>query len=199
MHDTVQKYLYQPFTFYCHTEDPTGVKANIIPIEEDLEIYWNKLTLFKPGFVNGDINLYFDLDVVIQNDITPLLHCLEDDLTLVRAYWKGDLVTDGSSDKFKERWDMYANSSVMLWKNGMHHNIWHHFENDMDYWMVKYKGMDRFLFHEGFKLNWFPKGLIYSKKWEKPDPKALVCLFNGLQYHHTSSAKILHDELHSLK
>ena len=80
LHDMVQKYLYKPFTFYCHTEDPTGVKANIIPIEEDLEIYWNKLNLFKPGFVDGDVNLYLDLDVVIQNDITPLLHYLKDDL-----------------------------------------------------------------------------------------------------------------------
>ena len=186
----LQKYLYQPFTFYCHTEDPAGVNANIIPIEEDLEIYWNKLTMFKPGFVkSGNVNLYFDLDLVIQNDITTLLNSLQDDLTMVRAYWKGnDCVTDGSSDKFKERWDMYANSSVLLWKNHTLHNIWEHFESDMDYWMIKYKGIDRFLFHEGFNLNWFPKNIIYSHRYEKYDPSKMIYLFNGLEYPHTSFA-----------
>lgn len=193
----VLKYLYEPFSFYCHTEDPTNVNANIIPIQEDLETYWNKLTMFKPEFVSsGDINLYFDLDIVIQNDITPLLKYLQDDLTMVRAYWKGDIVTDGSSHKFKERWDMYANSSVLLWKNGTLNNIWNHFDTDPDYFMVKYKGIDRFLFHEGFKLKWFPEGIIYSKMYEEYDPAKMIYLFNGLEYHHTSFATSRDEELH---
>lgn len=188
----VSKYLYQPFTFYCHTDDSAGVDAEIIPIEEDLEIYWNKLSMFQPGFVpTGDINLYFDLDIVIQNDITPLIEFLQDDLTMVRAYWKGELVTDGSSSKFKERWDMYANSSVLLWKNHTLHNIWEHFESDMDYWMIKYKGIDRFLFHEGFKLNWFPEGLIYSHRYEDYDPSKMIYLINGLEYPQPLVAKYL--------
>jgi hypothetical protein len=114
---------------------------------------------------------------------------------MIRCYWKGDNVTDGSSPKFKERWDMYVNSSCLLWKGGSLSNIWEYFDANADYYMVKYKGIDRFMFHEGFTLKYFPRGLIYSRLYgidenTEPNisyadlrlfdiPDAQICLFNG--------------------
>jgi len=156
-----------PFNFYCYTDNSKGIidDVKIIKIKNNyLEGYWNKLSIFQKNFIKGEAtNLYFDLDTVIQNNLNPLLHNISDDLTLVRCYWKGDIVTDGTSTIEKSRWDMYINSSIMLWKNNTHHNIWEHFDQDPEYYMLNYIGMDRFLFHEKFKFNFFPKGLIYSR------------------------------------
>ncbi len=204
----VQKYLKVPHKFYCYTEDPTGLECDIIsmPLDNDLEIYWNKLAMFQKDFVKGTC-LYFDIDVVIQNNIEPLLDYKCDNLRMIRAYWKGDLVTDGSSLKRKERYNMYVNSSVLVWEAGSLDYIWDHFDANADYYMIKYKGIDRFLFHEGFNLEYFPEGLIYSRVCGISDDyigkhktfknkvktellpydeidlyyikEALVCLFNG--------------------
>jgi len=204
----VEKYLTLPHKFICYTEDPTDLECDTIsiPPDNDLEVWWNKLAMFQKDFVEGTC-LFFDIDVVIQNNIDHITDYLSDNLTMVRAYWKGDFVTDGSSPKEKERWDMYVNSSCLLWKAGSLDYIWDYFDENADYYMIKYKGIDRFLFHEGFDLDFFPQGLIYSRlagiseenigyaqkvKNEKKTamlpydeldlfniPEALVCLFNG--------------------
>ena len=59
--------------------------------------------MFQEDFIDsGDINLFFDLDVVIQNNLDNFIkEQLRDNLTMIRAYWKKDRVTDGSSPKFK--------------------------------------------------------------------------------------------------
>jgi hypothetical protein len=160
----VERYLTIPHKFICYTEDPKDLECDTIsiPLDNDLEIYWNKLAMFQKDFVTGTC-LYFDIDVVIQNNINHITDYLSDNLTMIRAYWKGNLVTDGSSHKEKERWDMYVNSSCLLWKGGSLGYIWDYFDENADYYMIKYKGIDRFLFHEGFSLKFFPQGLMYSR------------------------------------
>ena len=66
----VERYLTIPHNFYCYTEDPTDLECDTIsiPPEHDLEIYWNKLAMFEDEFLEGTC-LYFDIDVVIQNNI----------------------------------------------------------------------------------------------------------------------------------
>ena len=161
----VERYLTIPHNFYCYTEDPTDLECDTIsiPPEHDLEIYWNKLAMFEDGFLEGTC-LYFDIDVVIQNNIDNIFDYLSDNLTMIKAYWKGeDCITDGSSPKFKERWDMYCNSSTLLWTAGKTSHIWDRFWSDPEYYVMKYKGIDRFIFHEGFNPDFFPEGLMYSR------------------------------------
>ena len=158
----VKRYLQVPHKFYCYTDDPIGLECDYLPITSDLEIYWNKLAMFQKDFVEGTC-LYFDIDVVIQNNIDHITDHLSDNLTMVRAYWKGDTVTQDASPHINHRWDMYVNSSCLLWKAESLNNIWEYFDADADYYMLKYKGIDRFLFHEGFKLEFFPPGLMYSR------------------------------------
>ena len=192
LHQMLLNYLYCPFVFYCYTDDPTDVNARIIPIETDLEIYWNKLAMFQKDFVPEGPCLFFDLDIVIQNPINELLDCLSDNLTMVNARWKGKIVTDGNYKKEKQRWDMYANSSVLLWKSNACTHIWDHFMSDPEYYMLQYKGIDRFIFHENMHQVYFPKGMIYSRLYGEYEneiahcdfalfnkPEKLVCLFNG--------------------
>lgn len=206
----VDRNLTVPFTFYCYTDDPEGLDPRIqvidIPEDNELEIYWNKLALHKPGMFTGTC-LFFDLDVVIQNNIDHLLGYLSDKLTMVNSYWKGEsFITDGSSKKPNHRWDMYANSSIMLWEAGKTENIWKEFDSNPDYYMIQYNGIDRFIFWN-FAVDYFPEGHVYSRMcgysltnnnykvlyknqkktvildWDEFNlyyvPEASVCLFNG--------------------
>ena len=81
----VKRYLQVPHKFYCYTDDPIGLECDYLPITSDLEIYWNKLAMFQKDFVEGTC-LYFDIDVIIQNNIDHITDHLSDNLTMVRAY-----------------------------------------------------------------------------------------------------------------
>ncbi len=162
----VSKNLTLPFNFYCYSNNNFEYNKNIkiIPItSNDLEIYWNKLAMFQKDFVPPGPCLFFDLDVVIQKNIDHIFNYLSSNLTMIKAHWKGDVITYGESKKHKERWDMYVNSSMLLWESNKCTNIWEHFQKDPDYFIVKYKGIDRFIFHENFKINHFPKYTVYSR------------------------------------
>jgi hypothetical protein len=176
------------YPFFCYTDDPKGLHPNIqvIPIEDDLEVWWNKLSMFKRDFggIKGKI-IYFDLDVVIQNDIETLL--AYDTFTLIKCYWKPykELHTTGI------RHDMNINSSVMVWNANENVHIWEHFNSDPEWFMLNYRGIDGFMFHEDLEAEFFKENLIYSRlyginadSWYNPQEAyclkdAVVCLMNG--------------------
>ena len=198
----VSKNLSYDFRFFCYTDDETGIHpdVNIIRIGEDneLEAWWNKLTLFQEGMFEGTC-LFFDLDVVIQNNIDSLIDYLDEScLTKVKCYWKDEQKIRHSIDPNdpKSSYDMTNNSSVMLWKADNLHCIYDHFIQNEDYYMIKYRGIDRFIVHEGFDVKTFDRGLIYSRlfgfdernggvrvhnnKYQLyKDESYLVCIFNG--------------------
>lgn len=198
-----QKNMQEDFTFTCYTEDPTDIDSgiNIIPLDEsrDLETWWWKLCMFESK--TNETNIFFDLDVVIQNDITHFKDYVEaGSLRMVKSYWKPHLdgvpQSAGQTD-IKNRFDMNINSSVLIWTGDMT-DIWNMFNEDPEYYMMKYKGIDSYLyFHHKDKLTFFPPGDIYSRLYgydennhwnthEKPEPDELyfkedfnVCIFNG--------------------
>jgi hypothetical protein len=80
----------------------------------------------------------------------------------------------------------------MLWSGKENIDIWNKFIQDPEYYMLIYHGIDHFIYHEGFTSRYWPRGLIYSRKygidardgwyqpgnnWFKKD--AIVCLMNG--------------------
>lgn len=201
----VKKNLDLPFEFYCFTEDADGLDKDIKVIENtleyDLDGVWNKLLLFKEDLMPKGIKLYLDIDIVIQNSINNILSYMHPGLTKIKCFWKSIEYTDGTPERRDERWDMNYNSSVMLWEDNLNH-IWEHFIEDPDMFMLKYAGMDRFIFHEGFKANHFPEGFIYSRifgkdltskkeytdlidrgggrlEWAYHFPEFPICIFNG--------------------
>ena len=55
----------QPFDFYCYTDNNSNLIDNIkiIKINSDLKDWWPKLDLLN--IFNKDVNIFFDLDVII--------------------------------------------------------------------------------------------------------------------------------------
>ena len=115
-----------------------------IPIHNE-EGYWEKIKLFQNDW-KGDC-LYLDLDVIIQENLDKLFsYCKKP--TICQTYWK--------------HYGGKYNSSVMAWKGNDAKYIYDYFEKQDQYYMTKYLGDDRFLYHENMFSNVFPKGLIYS-------------------------------------
>lgn len=169
LYTMVNRNLTLDFEFYCYTDDPTDIRNEVniinIPEENDLETWWNKLALFQEGMFKGTC-LYFDVDVVIQNSIDHFINYLDKSyLTKIKCHWKNESkINPGlSPGNYKSSYDMTNNSSVMLWYANSLVNIWNYFMENPEYYMMKYTGIDRFLYHEGFPIKHFPKGEIYSR------------------------------------
>lgn len=104
------------YKFICFTDTPQGLDPEVdirpLPVE-DLEGWWNKLSLFKDGvFPNGDRIIYIDLDTVITSGIDEIVK------------YKG---------KFATLRDFIRNegiqSSVMMWEAGTLSYVW-------DSWLI---------------------------------------------------------------
>jgi hypothetical protein len=192
------KNIQDDFTFVCYTENPEKIHKDIViqplDLSHDLETWWWKLVLFENP--TDDINLFFDLDVVIQNDITHLKKYVEKNkLMLIKAYWKPWL--ENPEPTIKRQFDMNLNSSVLLWTGDLTH-IWKQFIADPEFYMMKYKGIDSHLcFDHSEALHFFPRGEIYSRAYGidetdywytpgSPGPEKMfyskshnICIFNG--------------------
>jgi hypothetical protein len=184
--DDVNK-LYDPtYNCYCMTDDATGLNPNIkiIDCEHDLDGFWNKVSLFQGGLFTGK-TIYLDLDIVIQNDISLLLN--QSSFTVVKCYWKPLKEIPQRKNHIHHN----INSSVMVWNEDENIDIWNKFIEDPEYYMLKYRGNDDFMWWEGFTFQYWPKDLIYSRlyginadSWYNPGtnwylPEAKICLMNG--------------------
>jgi len=198
LYKMVCKNFSEDFTFVCHTENPQGIHPDIkihpLDLSLDLEVWWWKLTLFQT--VTDQVNIFFDLDVVIQHDITHLKDYAENDkLMMIKAYWKPWL--EDAEANPKRQFDMNLNSSVLVWTGDLT-KIWEQFIDEPEYYLLKYKGIDSYLcFDHTEKLNFFPRGEIYSRAygvdendyWYTPGsagPEKMfisedhnICIFNG--------------------
>ena len=165
LHHMIKKYLTVPFKFYCYTDNPDKVDANIIPMPDDgLELWWPKLRMFEKGLGGlTDKCLFFDLDVVIQDNIDFIVDF--DTFHMIKAYWKFNKTTTYQPGmRQKEAYDMDCNSSCLLWTAGENEHIWNYFWDDPEMYMMKYVGIDRFMYHEGLTNKFFPEGIFYSRK-----------------------------------
>jgi hypothetical protein len=157
VNDTGRKYNYA-----CITDDPTDIDpiVKIIQLPEEVEGHWIKIWMYTLEGL-GD-TLYLDLDVRIQKNIDHLWNYLDIYPTIAYTYWKNKEFPEYDYDSHGMRYLSNYNSSIVMWKEGTTQHIWDQFERNSDYYMVKYFGDDRFLWHEDFRFNRFPKGEIYS-------------------------------------
>ena len=199
LYKMVKKNLKKDFTFTCHTENADQINPDIkiVPLDLsfDLEKWWWKLTLFKDK--SDCENIFFDLDVVIQNDITHFTEYFEEGkIRTVKAYWKPWAENALPSPP---GYNMDLNSSIMIWKGNLT-EIWDSFIDDPEFYIFKYNGIDSFLyFHHNEKINWLPEGAVYSRiygydknNWYQFNkgmhadhklfyrPEYNICIFNGL-------------------
>jgi hypothetical protein len=176
--NTLYKSLHQ-YSFYCYTEDSTGLHPDIkvipIPPKPVLKVWWNKLALFSRDFPVKGKNIFFDLDVKINSDPVPHLKNIDwSKLNLVDCHWKSDPIYDRPTS-----YDVRIHSSIMVWESNENtYEIWDHFNQSgyKDYFLRKYVGIDRYIVHEEFEYDLLPSDLSQSKMYE-PDKIAPITTF----------------------
>ena len=169
------------YNYVCVTDNPEGLRSDIytIPIDGEPEGHWEKVKLFQYRFGK---TLYLDLDVAIQKDIGHLFEYLDKHPMICYTYWKREDFPYHKDKRWSYNYLSNFNSSVMLWEDARH--IYEYWKKDQDYYMVKYAGDDRFLFHENFTFEHWPEGEIYSFRFDghKYKPDATIALLNGQAY-----------------
>ena len=137
----VEKNCSLPFSFYCLTEDKSQKWGYPLDLDLDLESYRWKIQLFNLPWESP--TLYFDLDIVIQNNIDSLLQRIEKNkiLTINPDLAGINRLQDAMFLPFEAK----INSSVL----GIHpvtvSLVYERFIAAKDYNIVKYYGLDRYI------------------------------------------------------
>lgn len=202
LYKMVARNLSLPFFFYCFTDDPIELDSKIIPVllddDLDLETFWWKIEVFKSDkYDNIGPTLFLDIDVIIQNNIDYLFELVE----------KNKLVTtdqgiiDHEIDAYP--YEAQLNSSIMIFNSNEVDFIYDRFISNKDYFIIKYRGLCRYLTHEhlnDIELKLKPFIDFYSflsrpsnissesvDKWRVPGkyrhfykPDCPICLLNGV-------------------
>jgi hypothetical protein len=174
----IKKNTNYQFQLYCLTDDPFNINRSIeiisFPKNNDLETHWNKMYLYNNDIMKLDSFTYFDLDIIIQNNIDEILDY--EKFTLINTSWKDPAV-----------WKNTFNSSVMTINPKREYYIWNKFSEDLDYHMCKNVGDDDFLFNN-FKFDHYQMDWFYSRvygnensksRYYKPEKK--ICLLNSMK------------------
>jgi len=97
-----------PYDFYCLT-DLVGINwpagtLDIMPLVYDYKGWWSKIELFRPGLIDSERIVYFDLDTIILDNIDDLL-VREENFIGLQTFIPG------------KRWRNYLGSGILSWKN----------------------------------------------------------------------------------
>tara|TARA_B100002019_G_scaffold291367_1_gene311359 strand:+ start:6066 stop:6803 length:738 start_codon:yes stop_codon:yes gene_type:complete len=168
-HDTKQ------YRHVCIVDDKNKkyLNKNIETLPAGEDETFEKIKVFSHDW-HGDC-IFLDLDLIVQGSLDKVFR---KEPTICYCYWKikehvthGDHKYDSNQVYLKDgnpnaawmqRWKGLWNSSVMAWSDNNARYIYDHFKKHDQYYMTKYCGDDRFLYHENLFSNVFPRGLIYS-------------------------------------
>jgi hypothetical protein len=158
LYNMVKRNVAIPFDFFCYTDDPTDIDANIniVKIESDLIGWWPKLEVLN-YFDKGN-NILFDLDIVILNPLDRLLSVKTRTLSVLYSQWKEGYLQPRSTEKFPTLY----NSSIMKWSCDQGKEVYDYFINNKDMILFKYTGIDRYLFNEPVQVDLLPTSIAYS-------------------------------------
>ena len=143
-HTTVQ------YQFHCITDDPNGLDTDInvirLPGHPWIKTWWSKLWMFSPEMpLKGNI-LFFDLDVVIFDNIDPLF---------THNPGKFNIIRDFNRCRVKD-WKQ-SNSSCMRWESGTMDHLYTNFVSNHGRITKQLWGDQDWIMKEGAKdINWWP-------------------------------------------
>lgn len=181
LYSMVQRHLTLPHRFVCFTDNPEGIDDGIETKEllsNNLEGWWNKLSLFKEDVsdLSGEI-LFLDLDVVIVSRIDYLFSDRVDEPFLsLEDFIQPKKTFNSSVFRLKigsctSVWD----KSVNLERDGQGSKAFgRHFHGDQDY--ITYV---LYPFGEHLKHCFSEKKIISYKRGGDPSPETSIVVFHG--------------------
>ena len=159
-----KKHTTLPFEFVCITERAEGLDPDIqiYPCPDwgvagERKSWWYKVMLFEPRFQEamGDEFIFFDLDVVIFNDIDRLW-----------TYKPGQFVVIQDFNRCRiKNWHV-RNSSVMKFHVGCENQVWHEFAKNKSAVINRMHGDQDWVTKCLPNSEMWPKSWVMSYKWE---------------------------------
>lgn len=155
----VARHTTVPHKFSCLTDDPSGLDPDInvvlLPKDPWIKSWWSKLWMFSPEMpLEGNI-LFFDLDVVIFDNIDQLF----------THTGKFNIIRDFNRCRVKD-WQL-SNSSCMRWRSGTMNYLWNEFKVNPAAVMQQNHGDQDWITKKAkSEITWFPEEWIRSYKWE---------------------------------
>jgi hypothetical protein len=208
----VKRNYSEEFTFTCYTDDSTDLICDSAPIPDDGVLhptYWfgkesyawdrAKFLIFNShNWLGYDGNwCYFDLDVVIQDDITDIEQ-LSNKPRIIQCRWQPK--SQLHDRLFIEIRGTFFNSSMMIWPGNSTEHIYNDvIKNSEIVFKTYFKGSDNYHYWRQRDFwNDIPGGWVYSwnrgKHLEDIDlfkfrKDAKICIFNVDRVPHPSAKK----------
>lgn len=166
LRNMTSRHLTVPYAFTCLTDDNDpidGVHSIVLPNAGYQKGWWHKVHMFDPSLgLQGRI-LYFDLDVIIHNNIDRLVTTFKNDFLGIQDF----------NRKFHVNWNS-LNSSVMCWTAGTQNHIWQKFSDNPKEAMRLHGDQDWIWKCAKDKIKFWPRDWIQSYKWEVRDRSELT-------------------------
>lgn len=187
LYEMVKRHCTIPYDFICYSDrNIPGINTVVIADPNELEPVWYKIKLLgDPLLSKYDCKVFFDLDIVIHNSIDVLFHAPVK-LNVLESRWK-------HPQEVNSYLNTGCNSSIMVWNESK--KICDLFETDVNMFMSKYTGMDRFLWHDAREhISFIQPGLAYTYSFGADlidnTPYTMreaysVCLYNQFPKPHT--------------
>jgi hypothetical protein len=159
LYNMISRHLTLPHNFYCFTEDPGHIdpQINIKPLPNGMfSGWWWKPYIFKQGhFPDGDINLFFDLDMVIVGNIDKLV-----------SYLPNEFIGLEDVGRVFRRTPQKLGSAVLKWPSNQYSNIWDEIESNPEKTRQFPGDQDWIWYLHRSNIKFFPESWIKSYKWE---------------------------------
>ena len=160
IHDSFKNNISYSFMHTCLTDNIAQFEnnyfCNLIDISShNLPTFWNKMLFFKNNEICKDDEkcIFFDLDSMILNDLTPMIQHKDDFLVLGQNPTKINTgyITGAINSREHGRHLTIINSSCMMWVGGQHQTLWERFDANREDNMLYYYGNDEFITFEYLK------------------------------------------------
>ena len=187
LYSMVKRHLTIPYRFVCFTENSANIDPNVqiikLPTELPISGWWWKTYIFnKDHFHAGDIQLYFDLDMVIIDNIDKLYQ-----------YMPGHFIGLQNLGRVFNKPDCLG-SAVLRWSGNSYSRIWDKFIENPSV-ALQYPGGDQDWIwkHCNKQIKFFPKEWIMSYKWEVRNMSELIRFENRWVFKNTRDPEIHKD------
>ena len=181
LRNMVSRHLTIPYDFACLTDDNhpiDGVRTIFMPDQGYSKKWWHKVHMFDSRLPLRGRILFFDLDVVIHNNINKLATTFTNDFIGIHDF----------NRKFHPGWQ-YLNSSVLAWNHNTQNHIWDQFKSNPGEAQKLQGDQDWIWKVSKDRIKWWPKDWTQSYKWEIRRKEELI-LQNGKRQFKTENHEV---------
>jgi len=184
------------FNFHCLTDNPYGLYKDIEvhKIPDDFsefprtKIFTSEKMCYFNDFKNiSGKKAWFDLDILIQNDLTELIEMNHNKPRFIMNYWRDPL----SHVKNYSFMTTPLNSSFVAWQDDVGIEMYENLLKNKERAFFTYPSFDKYIFYQCYRkdqINLWNKGIVYNYNIGAEYPNDLkptefrenykICLFN---------------------